>query len=282
MVNGYGIMRRWLFVRFIFFVAISSPAACQHIGVDQDSSLTNSSTQPDTLRMVSPDTRLWSSDTLDALLKAVDPLTIFPQLSSLGMITVPKGYVFILIGLLAAGGLMIFVADCLRPTRKKTGVVLKSRDDAGYAVRNFKTQSLFEGFVITLFDPLYFRHWKPKAERVYAGGHGSGKEAGPDFEFEFNYKELCARFAIKCHYYHDRTTGPVKLGRQRLQVLRDFEEGKETPLYYILGFGGAPDDPHELFLVPAKAITQESVSKAALRPYSKSGMFFYNPKLGLQ
>jgi hypothetical protein len=198
----------------------------------------------------------------------------------MGTITVPKGYVFILVGILAAGGLMIFIADTVRTKKKKTGTVLHKPDEADRVIADFKMQSVFESFVITLFDPLYFRHRRPKAERVLAGNTSEG-DTGPDLEFDFNFKETHARFAIKCQYYKERLTHEIRLfSPRRLQVLRDFAEGREIPLYYILGFGGTPDDPKELFLVPAKAIKHEFVSKAALKPYSKSGMFFYNSNQG--
>ena len=51
-------------------------------------------------------------------------------------------------------------------------------------------------------------------------------------------------------------------------------------VYYVLGFGGRPDDPQELFFLPAKSVKSEYMTKAMLRAYSKSGMFFYNRKMG--
>jgi hypothetical protein len=217
---------------------------------------------------------------LDTWLQSVDPLVLFPELSGLGVVTIPKGYVFLLVGMLAVGGLMIFIAGSVRTGKKKTGTVIQKPDEADRVIADFKMQSVFEAFVITLFDPLYFRHRRPKAERVLAGNVSEG-ETGPDLEFDFNYKETHARFAIKCQYYKEMLTHEIRLfSPRRLQVLRDFAEGRETTLYYILGFGGTPDDPNELFLVPAKVIKHEFVSKAALKPYSKSGMFFYNSSQG--
>jgi hypothetical protein len=229
------------------------------------------------------DPSLFTSSTkeLDTLLRSLDPLTIFPDLSRFGFITVPKGYVFILVGFLAVGGIMIFIADTLRaPRKKKTGTVLQRPDEADRAIADFKMQSVFEAFVITLFDPLYFDHRRPKTERVLAGNASNGK-SDPDLEFEFNHKDVRARFSVKCQYYKGAFTREVRLSSPKhLQSLHDFAEGRETPFYYILGFGGAPDDPQELFLVPAKAIKHEVISKAALKPYSKSGMFFYNSNKG--
>ena len=64
------------------------------------------------------------------------------------------------------------------------------------------------------------------------------------------------------------------------QSLKDFEELHETPLYFVLGFGGAPDDPKELFLLPARDFSDGVVKKQVLKAHSKSGMFFYNRVAG--
>lgn len=213
---------------------------------------------------------------LDSIMYAVDPLKMFPELSSMGMVTVPKGYVFALIAFLSFGGIMIFVADMIRSRKRRRPLVVKKSDKADRVIRDFKMQSVFEAFAITLFDPLYFRHRRPRPERVLAGSVSEG-ETGHDLEFEFHYKETHARFAIKCLYFRNGAKNEVHLfPAQGRESFKGFEEEHETPLYFVLGFGGSPDDPRELFLLPAKDWPSGVVKKEALKAYSKSGMFFYN------
>src|SRR5690606_29624966 len=83
---------------------------------------------------------------------------LFTGMSSFGTVTVPRSYVFILIAVLAIGGLTIFVADSLRAPRRRrrvNGAVLHA--DAQHVVRDFRVQAAFESFVMTLFDPLFFK-----------------------------------------------------------------------------------------------------------------------------
>ena len=204
----------------------------------------------------------------------------FSDISAMGTVTIPKSYIFILIGLLTLGGLMIFAADSAQSKKRITsGATLQRHDEAEKVVQDFKMQSVFEDFVITLFDPLYFRYKRLKAERVYAGD-ASGEEAMPDLIFEFNQKDIRTRFAIKCQYYKQVAKNEVQLfPADILQGFRRFEE-REMDVYYVLGFGGSPDDPKELFFLPAKAIHDEYVTKGALRPFSKSGMFYYHRSTG--
>ena len=173
---------------------------------------------------------------------------------------------------------MIFIADRARSRKPvpEKGASLARHDEAEKVVKDFKMQSVFESFVITLFDPLFFRYKRPKSEPVFAG-KVSGTEALPDLMFEYNNKETRVPFAIKCQYYNHVSRNEVQLfPSERLHLLRQFEEYGEMDLYYVLGFGGTPDDPQELFFVPAKAVRSEYISKAVLRQFSKSGMFYYN------
>lgn len=237
-------------------------------------------TPQDSLVGAAPQATVTGLESLVESFKAGDWAAVLAHITDAGMITVPKGYVFMLVGMLVVGGLMIFIADTVQRPRKKKkkiyGVSLERADEADHVIRDFKMQSVFEAFVITLFDPLYFRHRRPKAERVLAGKVSEG-ETVPDLEFEFHQKDVRMRFAIKCVYY--KKTGPSELqlfSPERQQAFRTFEEERRMDLYYILGIGGTPDDPKELYLVPAKAVESEFISKAALKPYWKSGMFYHN------
>lgn len=221
-----------------------------------------------------------SADEEQATTPVEDLPPMFSDLSSLGVITIPKGYIVILIGMLGLGGLMIFIADSVQSRKRRPVRSPDKHDEAEHVVRDFKLQAGFEAFVITLFDPLYFRHRRPKMEHVFAG-KGGEPERGPDFVFDFIQKDVHARFAIKCQYYKHLAKNEVQLfNAELLYQFRQFGEDRELDVYYVLGFGGRPDDPNELFFLPAKAVKSEYINKAFLRQYSKSGMFYYNKNTG--
>lgn len=209
---------------------------------------------------------------LDAVMNAVDPLKLFPRLSAMGTVTVQKGYLFLLIGFLLTGGLMIFVAETIRG-RSRTKRAGRRQPNADRIVGAFKMQVAFEEFVMTLFDPLYFRCHRAQSHTVLAGNTSEGAMPA-DLEFEFSHRDTYARFFVKCLYFTSTAKGDVRLFHATGGSLAVF--GKDIPLYFILGFGGTPDDPKELFLLPAEAARRGVVSKESLSPYSKSGMFFYN------
>lgn len=210
---------------------------------------------------------------LDSVIRRLDPLAVFPGLAAMGTVTVPKGYLFLLVGFLAAGGVIIFVADIVQ-SRKRSVHLRKKRHDPGRGVSAFKMQLAFEAFVVTLFDPMYFHCRRTTPQSVLEGKSAEGKVPA-DLMFEFDYRDTRARFAVKCLYFSSASKGDVRLFySERNEALTS---GSDTPpLYFVLGFGGTPDDPRELFLLPAEKARRGVVRKETLAPYSKSGMFFYN------
>jgi len=213
---------------------------------------------------------------LDSAIRRVDPLVLFPNLASMGTVTMPKGYLFMLVAFLATGGVMIFVADVVRMGRRRRRA-RRRRRQANRTAGAFKMQVAFEAFVVTLFDPKYFHYQYKWPQSVLMGATAEG-EVPADLEFEFDYRDVKARFTVKCLYFTSVSKGDVQLfysTRNEWQGARS-----ELPVYFILGFGGKPDDPQELFLLPAEVAKRGVIRKEALAPYSKSGMFFYNVTTG--
>jgi hypothetical protein len=237
-----------------------------------DTTVTVKATEPvETQQEIIPDS------TASPAMPLKDFSSMVAFVSSMETIAVPRQYVFIFIGMLLAGGLMIFIADSVQSRKNRKVKKSQRSDEPEQVVQDFKKQTAFEAFVITLFDPLYFGYRRPKGKRVLAGKTPAQHENDPDLEFEFDHKDTRVRFGIQCLYREDTGKKDIKLfPAERLQAYRHYQEENEIDLYYVLGIGGKPDDPNELYLIPAKLIRSEYVSREALKPYNKSGMFFYN------
>lgn len=236
---------------------------------------------PDSVDSEFSEEQYYGADTINTELSFSDFEALFSDISSLGVVTIPRGYIFILIGILMIGGIMIFIADSARSSRKRRQVFTQSaHSEAEHVVRDFKVQAAFEAFVVTLFDPLFFKSFRPKAEYVYEG-NTIAAERGPDLVFDYQQKDLSIRFAIVCQYYQHTAKNEVQLlSQSRQEFFKTFEAARDIDVYYVLGFGGRPDDPRELFFVPAKEVTNEYMTRAELKRFSKSGMFYYNKRTG--
>lgn len=206
-----------------------------------------------------------------------NPQDAIEPFSTMGMIVIPKGYVYILIGILIGGGALIFIADASRSRMKRQEFALRE-DEATAESKELPSQSAFEAFVLTLFDPLFFAHRRLHADGTFSGESYEGK--GPDIELQFRHKETEMKFAVKCLYFPNKDAGELRFPPLQQQRLKKFEEEAGISVYYIAGVGGEPDDPRDLFLIPVKKVRSEYIERDALSTYRKSGMFFYNRSLG--
>lgn len=137
----------------------------------------------------------------------------------------------------------------------------------------------FETYVVGKFDKNYFRS---KAWRSDKAAHGHFPEANsyPDLEFEFRHNDYRASFAVECKYRSGYNGGYIDLGDfYKLNAYRKFEREKNIQVYVVLGVGGAPSDPEELFIIPLPHVTSNKIHRRKLTSeYSKSinSKFFYN------
>jgi hypothetical protein len=212
--------------------------------------------------------------------KQTDGLTSLGYiLSPQDTVTVRKDHVFILIGILIVGAVMIFISDSAKTVRRQRAKAAK-KSGQPEQVERYRAQSQFQTFVLTLFDPLYFRYRRVKKEHVMAGNVSSAGMA-PDLQFQFRHKEESARFSVHCVYHEHGSQQQVQLfTREELTKLKYFSADLDGELYYILGIGGRPDDPRELFVIPASQIDREFITREELEMCRKSGMFFYNNSTG--
>jgi hypothetical protein len=223
-------------------------------------------------------------------------------------ITVPKDYVYILIGLLGGGGLLIFIGDSILAYRRRRVDVVKSAkpapkvsqpvvekpvyaaavpvgsmeepevytdnpspvDESIIIIENQLKQSAFRAFVMSLFDPMNFTYRQP---RVMTGNDRIDNE--PNLEFEVNGMDPPVRFAVQCLYREDTPGIDIDLFPE--EKLRFNNQFQDINLYYVLGVGGPPERPNNLYLVQAKSIKATTVLKEQLVPFRRVGKFYYNP-----
>jgi hypothetical protein len=236
------------------------------------------------------------------------PIGIDPGKASEDVVTVPKLYVFILIGLLVAGGLVIFFSESARRKRKNRFVKdvhveeqkhLSHREvvnevpaekvyeeeipimETEAPTTHLEKKHAFESLIISLFDPLYFSYRKQKFNPVLASDH-TDDELAPGLEFQFQNKDTDPiRFAIQCIYLDDVAAEELRLfPEERLRMNRQLMDELNIDLYYVIGLGGTADNPAELYLLPGRLLKYELVHKKALEPFRKFGMFFYNAATG--
>jgi hypothetical protein len=191
-------------------------------------------------------------------------------------VTIPLPYIYMLVGFLIVSSIVIMVVAGTRS--KKRSRKSKAAPDlhAGKHDHYDMAQSaIFEKFVITLFDPLYFRAFRAKREKVMADPSAE-VAVYPELEFEFSHKDARISFVVESMYiphlkYKDILIAPP----DKVAAYRQLDED-DHDLYLVLGIEGKPDDPRELYLIPVIEIRQSYITYPQLQRFRKYGMFFYN------
>ncbi len=207
-----------------------------------------------------------SSDEASASLRDFDSLVTY--LRSPQTIDVRRDRVFALIGMLLAGGLLIFVAD-------KLGTMSGRRSARRNAIREsefeqYKSQTEFQAFALTLFDPLYFRY-----RRLAHAGVDQASSLVQLIDFVFVRKDVEVTFLVQTIYRRNANGNDVYIvDPQARRKCAQMQKQAGKPMYFIVGVGGRPNDPHDIFLLPDTHV-RESMTMTELMPYQKHGMFFW-------
>ncbi|HYC85084.1 MAG TPA: hypothetical protein VEB86_07670 [Chryseosolibacter sp.] len=136
------------------------------------------------------------------------------------------------------------------PARRRSAAPEPSEDEA------------FISFVLTLFDPLFFRI--VRLDR---------SNAASPIEIEFQHKENAVRFAIQCKYLGREIPRMMKFASP--EVYQKFETETAMELYLISGAGGDGANPKEVYLIPVRELQAEMAYDDIIR-FKKFGMFFYH------
>jgi hypothetical protein len=217
-------------------------------------------------------------------------------------VSVPKNYLYILIVLVSTGGLIVFVSETIRlrgqrprstrPARQPRQPVLEEPNvyadesfaprekglpaEAFQVIENNLKQKAFRSHAMSLFDPVSFKVKNSDS----LNEHGSNeKNPEPFVDYEFNYRNGDSSSFTVQFLYREDTGNEVRLFPSYvLQKLNN--TGHDVELYYVIGVGGPPDYPNELYLIPWRQIRVEVMSKEELKPFRRSGRFVYNTAWG--
>lgn len=188
-------------------------------------------------------------------------------------VTIPVQYIYIFIGVLVIAGVLILLSGAL--SRKRESRSSSGKNTVAHDHYDRAQSDQFEKFVMTLFDPLYFRAFRSRQQKVLADAPGE-EDTYPELEFEFSHKDVNAKFIVESVYIAQLKHRDIEIATpQQIQAFRQLDED-DSDLYVIVGIEGRPDDPKEIYLIPVKDITRPFITYPELQAYRKYGMFFYN------
>lgn len=143
---------------------------------------------------------------------------------------------------------------------------------------NLLKGNAFEKFIVTKFSREYFHLIDWRSDKSYKGIFPAAN-SNPDMVYEYRHKETRIWFAVECKWRTSFLGDAIQWADRRKEGnYRAFRQERDIPVFVVIGVGGSPGDPQEMFVLPLDAIPYNMfyLSKNFLMPFSKKpGSNFY-------
>lgn len=142
----------------------------------------------------------------------------------------------------------------------------------------------FEKWVVSMFnrDAFVLKEWQ--GDKIAPTGKYAENNKNPDLVFELKLGPESYPFAVECKWRSEFRSGVVELGYpDQLERYRTFSRERRTPVFIVLGLGGTPDAPEQLFVVPLDKAGQGTWGIHDIAPFRKpmvNSSFFYDLSVG--
>ncbi len=139
----------------------------------------------------------------------------------------------------------------------------------------------FEEYVVSRFSKKYFSLKEWRGDKCSNGNYAESNTY-PDMEWTFTLHENTYRFAVECKWRANfNTEHNVRWSyKDQMDRYRRFASEKNMPVFVVLGIGGIPSNPAEVYVVPLASIHHVELSNSWLKNYSHNlskNMYFDVP-----
>jgi hypothetical protein len=140
----------------------------------------------------------------------------------------------------------------------------------------------FEEWVADRFPKLSFelKHWR--SDKRSAAGRYAESNKDPDLEVDLVLGSRRYPFAVECKWRARIVDGVVRLAEPyQVENYKAYYKRTSRPVFVVVGLGGAPSAPAELFIVPLERMAAGTIAGGDLLVRYKQSMsrkgFFYDP-----
>jgi hypothetical protein len=134
-------------------------------------------------------------------------------------------------------------------------------------VESLQRTEPFENFVVNSFDLTYFGYYGE-----YVSKRASTSEDDPELLFEHYHYNTSTPFAIECKWRAGYQDGAIHWANTVSIVnYHTFQKEEKIPVFIVIGVGGSPKHPEELYVIPLNKIPtyMHYLTVHFLKPYSK-------------
>lgn len=141
----------------------------------------------------------------------------------------------------------------------------------------------FEKYVVQKFNSKFFKINQWAGDKFVAGRYAE-TTLEPDIQFTLELNEGKFPLAIECKWRSETEKDFIRFAEDhQLKHYQEFEKRTGKPTFIVLGVGGKPSSPDEIFIIPIGAFQKGNQHKRNLGKYKKRSLdrdFFYNHENG--
>jgi hypothetical protein len=127
----------------------------------------------------------------------------------------------------------------------------------------------FEKFVIDRFDEAYFQLLEWRSDKIHNGIYPLAS-LNPDLEYRFTTRYDTMHFAVECKWRQEFKNDQLQWAKDsQLLNYRRFEHTARIPVFVIIGVGGSPSAPEEVYIVPLDRIQSVYLTRLQLKAFKR-------------
>lgn len=137
----------------------------------------------------------------------------------------------------------------------------------------------FECFVVERFSENYFDLKVWQGDKYYKGKYADANH-NPDLELEYNCSETrYIPFAVECKWRRCfNEHGSIRWAtEEQIRHYNEYSDDRNIQVFVVIGIGGDPSEPDEVYIVPLEKLKYPYVKKDYLQRFrrKKPAAFFY-------
>lgn len=204
------------------------------------------------------------------------------------------GLLMIFTGLaLASGGVLVMNRKTLETThRPAESLTSEERPAESLTPEKRPAESLtsedkgrkFEEWVVRKFNPSYFTIKDWRGDKGTAGIYAESSQF-PDLEIEFGLRDRRVIFSVECKWRWSfvgvDNPGIEWASVEQIDHYRRFQRQRGIPVFVVIGIGGEPDNPSELYIANLERLKYPYASVQYLAKFRRTklgGDFYFDPE----
>ncbi len=115
----------------------------------------------------------------------------------------------------------------------------------------------FENWVVSHLSKQHhvLKDWR--SDKVAPNGTYAESNKYPDVQVVLRLHDKEYPFAMECKWRNSFMGASVELDKDQVGRYQSYEMENQVPVFLVLGIGGQPDKPAELYVIPARQLTSK-------------------------